>query len=166
MYIINWLPGPKYMSNKIQKASLHPNSRKALEQKRMILRAHKLAFQKHEKQSSSVVPYSDRLIWFQIFLDDPSRKDPPSKEMIHAAVKTYINRNDSEIERLKGEVRNNRPIPKKLLEYEELKRKEQEELRVNGIELPSGLFTNDGWKRFKEWNGDVNRKIELMRYRL
>lgn len=141
------------MSNKITKVSVHPLSRKSKEKKRMMLRELRLTAQKSTVTHDKHVPLINRLTWFQLYLADHTK--PPTLPEIQDAIKEYVERNKDDMQRLQGEVRKDRPAPKKLKEMEELRTLEMKEYSTSGIELPRMLAAKD-FDAFQLWNGDYN----------
>lgn len=153
---------------KVQKpAALHPKSRKAQLRRRGFLRSLKISSQKSSGYTKKCIPLIDRLTWFQLFLSSNQPDSPPTPDQIQEAITEYINRNDQAIADLEGELRADRPIPKKLLELRELKRMESEEFTTNGIELPV-LHSKREFGKLCDWNGDYNsiKQFEMKRYHL
>lgn len=152
------------MSNKIIKVSVHPASRKSKEKKRLMLRDLKLAAQKISTTHSKHIPLINRLTWFQLYL---ASSVTPTLSDVQAAIREYINRNQDDIEELKEKVRRDRPMPKKLVEMEELRNLELKEFATSGIELPKMLTAKD-FEAFQRWSGDYAalHQLTLTKYKI
>lgn len=149
----------------IKKAhSAHPNSRKASQLKRALLRNDKLASRVFSAASNKQHPLVDKLTWFQLQLDDRSVY---SLQDANSFIREYISRNDDEIARLEAECRANRPTPARLSLLQTLRKREQEEHESGSFEMVD-LTVCKCLKAFREWSGDYNAipLLKIIKYKM
>ncbi|KAJ3123662.1 hypothetical protein HK098_001777 [Nowakowskiella sp. JEL0407] len=125
--------------------STHPKSRKAIQMRRSIIRGDKVISKKSVRETERNKACNDAVS------DD---QDCASLDELHNFIQLYINRNDEEIERLKGNVRPGRPKPPQLDMLEILKRKDTQEY-ISGFEVPD-LTDPIQLKLLRAADGDYN----------
>jgi hypothetical protein len=143
--------------------SAHPNSRKASQLKRALLRDDKLAGRIHSAATSKQHPLVDKLTWFQLQMDE--RPSYSLADANHFIVE-YVRRNEEEIERLQGECRPKRPVPARLALLQALREREEDEHRTGSFEMVD-LTTSKGCAAFRKWSGDYNAMslLKLIKYK-
>lgn len=125
----------------------HPKDRKVLKQKAQAQKDLRKRQHKLETVVHKAVPLVDRLTWFQMWWADRTR--PVSSDDIQEAVSEYLCRHDAVIPTLaKSNNNNNRA------KFLQLQR--EQEMR-EGVELPAGLTTREGFRMLMEWRGDYQQ---------
>eukprot|EP00275_Glaucocystis_incrassata_P000917 EC121156.1.p1 GENE.EC121156.1~~EC121156.1.p1 ORF type:complete len:158 (+),score=20.83 EC121156.1:81-554(+) len=138
------------MADKAQamEAAIHPNSRKAQRMERNEFRKSKVAARKATKEREKDRPLVQKLRWFQEHL--PPDKLRYSTADIHALIKEYLSRNDTELQRL--EQLNKKTTGQDLLEAAI---KHERALYRSGFAAPD-LTNLRNLKRLRDWDGGVN----------
>ena len=138
----------------IKKAhTAHPNSRKARQVTRAVLRSDRLASKQLDTSQSKHHVLVNKLTWFQLQLDPANPGKTYTKDQVNAMIADYISRNDEEIQNLVDST--SRVVPKKLALLEELKRQEEKQHSEGQFEMVDlGCAAN--LRAFLNWNGDYN----------
>ncbi|KAI8866338.1 hypothetical protein GQ42DRAFT_107911, partial [Ramicandelaber brevisporus] len=140
--------------------SMHPNSRKAQQIGRALMRHDKLA---HNKRSHELKmhPMGERLLYFKAQLEilngiSPLDSDEPLRPLthdeMHELIEMHIARNEAELEGLRSMHRKGQPRPKAAREDAIifLQKREMDEYTQAGFEVPD-ITTNSGARQLAKW---------------
>jgi len=152
---------------KQKKTALHPNSRRAKKLAKATLRQEKITRQKikHKlKKSNDLMALS--FINEYINTDQLSSKEAFTVDELKSMLKTFICRDDDELDQLKKERRPNRP-PTKRQELLELRKDAEMKHFETGWKLPD-LTDTKNVESFRKWKGDTGglNTITLVEIRL
>jgi translation machinery-associated protein 16 len=154
--------GKKVTLRAIKKKSgpTHPNSRRALQLARIDHRTEKLRAAKSDRKKIAQGKVNIHLT--MVLLLPPDLAYIPDKGYLHSFLQSsYLDRHTDELNELLAERRPDRPPSKRLVELQNLIKKEKMEYET-GLEMPD-LMNEVNVRLMRQWNGDI-QALDLFRF--